>query len=63
MFINKITKILTHRLFVTFNYQLTTLDMKVEKRDKVMSHERPVTDAVYNPSTNQVSLSKTEIVY
>ena len=56
-------KILTHRLFVTFNYQLTTLDMKVEKRDKVMSHERPVTDAVYNPSTNQVSLSKTEIVY
>ncbi|XP_076812547.1 cilia- and flagella-associated protein 337-like [Clavelina lepadiformis] len=43
-----------NRLFVTFNYQLTLLEMKIEIRDRVMSHERPVTCAIYNSLYNQV---------
>lgn len=43
-----------NRLFVTFNYQLTMLEMKIEIRDRVMSHERPVTAALYNTLYNQV---------
>lgn len=43
-----------NRLFVTFNYQLTMLEMKIEIRDRVMSHERSVTAALYNSLYNQV---------
>ncbi|XP_039249520.2 cilia- and flagella-associated protein 337-like [Styela clava] len=43
-----------NRLFVTFNYQLTMLEMKIEIRDRVMTHERPVTAAIYNNLYNQV---------
>lgn len=43
-----------NRLFVTFNYQLTMLEMKIEIRDRTMSHERPVTSAIYNNLYNQV---------
>nr|XP_018668447.1 WD repeat-containing protein 49-like [Ciona intestinalis] len=43
-----------NRLFVTFNYLLTLLEMKIEIRDRVMSHERPVTCAIYNSLYNQV---------
>jgi len=30
------------------------MEMKIEARDRVMSHERPVTCAIYNPAYNQV---------
>ena len=43
-----------NRLFLTFNYQLTALDMKTEVKDRVMSHEKPVVAAVYNSIYNQV---------
>lgn len=43
-----------NRLFLTFNYQLTALDMKTEVKDRVMSHEKPVVAAVYNSVYNQV---------
>ncbi|GFO26515.1 WD repeat-containing protein 49 [Plakobranchus ocellatus] len=43
-----------NRLFLTFNYQLTALDMKTEVKDRVMSHEKPVVAAVYNTVYNQV---------
>ena len=43
-----------NRLFITFNYQLTALDMKVEIKDRIMSHEKPVVAALYNTVYNQV---------
>ena len=42
------------RLFVTFNYQMTMIEMKVDAKNRVMSHERPVTCAIYNSLYNQV---------
>ncbi|XP_048251647.1 WD repeat-containing protein 49-like isoform X1 [Haliotis rufescens] len=42
------------RLFITFNYQLTAMDMKVEIRDRIMSHEKPIVAALYNNTYNQV---------
>ena len=47
-----------NRLFVTFNYQLTVLEMKPELRDRIMSHEKPVVAAIYNQVYNQVSFIK-----
>ncbi|XP_041356070.1 WD repeat-containing protein 49-like [Gigantopelta aegis] len=43
-----------NRLFITFNYQLTALDMKVEIKDRIMSHEKPIVTALYNTVYNQV---------
>ena len=45
-----------NKLFMTFNYQITTMSMKAENREKVFSHEKPVTAALYNSTYNQVSL-------
>ncbi|XP_077981287.1 cilia- and flagella-associated protein 337-like isoform X2 [Glandiceps talaboti] len=42
------------RLFTTFNYQLTVLEMKAEVKDRVMSHEKPVTSVVYSHTYNHV---------
>ncbi|XP_074661966.1 cilia- and flagella-associated protein 337-like isoform X2 [Tubulanus polymorphus] len=43
-----------NRLFITFNNQLTCLEMKTEVRDRVLSHEKPVVAALYNSTYNQV---------
>ncbi|XP_064645218.1 WD repeat-containing protein 49-like isoform X2 [Lineus longissimus] len=43
-----------NRLFITFNYQLTVMEMKPEVTDRVMSHEKPVVSALYNSTYNQV---------
>ncbi|KAK7491119.1 hypothetical protein BaRGS_00017683, partial [Batillaria attramentaria] len=43
-----------NRLFITFNYQITVLDMKTEVKDRIMSHEKPVVTALYNTVYNQV---------
>ncbi|KAL5020149.1 hypothetical protein ScPMuIL_003041 [Solemya velum] len=55
-----------NRLFITFNYQLTVMDMKVEIKDRIMSHEKPVVAALYNSVYNQavsVCQSGTVIVW
>ena len=44
-----------NRLFITFNYQLTAMDMKTELKDRIMSHEKPVVACLYNSVYNQVS--------
>ena len=44
-----------NRLFVTFNYQLTLLEMKTEIKDRIMTHDKPVVAAMYNSLYNQVS--------
>ena len=44
-----------NKLFITFNYQLTFLEMKPEVKDRIMSHEKPVVAAIYNHVYNQVS--------
>ncbi|XP_064596054.1 WD repeat-containing protein 49-like isoform X2 [Liolophura sinensis] len=43
-----------NRLFITFNYQLTVLEMKAEIKDRTLSHEKPVIGAIYNSVYNQV---------
>ncbi|XP_060554544.1 WD repeat-containing protein 49-like, partial [Ruditapes philippinarum] len=43
-----------NRLFISFNYQLTLMEMKAEIRDRIMSHEKPVVAAIYNSVYNQV---------
>ncbi|XP_076439227.1 cilia- and flagella-associated protein 337-like isoform X1 [Babylonia areolata] len=43
-----------NRLFITFNYQITVLDMKTEVKDRIMSHEKPVVASLYNTVYNQV---------
>ena len=42
------------RLFSSFNNQMTLLSMKAEVKDKIISHEHPVTDSIYNKNFNQV---------
>nr|XP_006816071.1 PREDICTED: WD repeat-containing protein 49-like [Saccoglossus kowalevskii] len=42
------------RLFITFNYQLTLLEMKPEVKDRVLSHDKPVTAVVYSNTYNHV---------
>ena len=42
------------RLFLTFNYQLTVLEMKPEIKNRIMSHDKPVVAALYNSTFNQV---------
>ena len=49
-----------NKLFITFNYQLTVIEMKPEIKDRVMSHDKPVVAAVYNSTYNQVSLDDIE---
>ena len=45
----------THnKLFITFNYQLTVLEMKTELRGRTTSHDKPVVCATYIPVYNQV---------
>ena len=46
-----------NRLFITFNYQLTVLEMKQEIKDRIMTHDKPVVAALYNSTYNQVRLS------
>ena len=43
-----------NRLFITFNYQLTVLEMKQEIKDRIMTHDKPVVAALYNSTSNQV---------
>ncbi|KAJ8313468.1 hypothetical protein KUTeg_008979, partial [Tegillarca granosa] len=43
-----------NRLLITFNYQLCYMEMKLEIRDRVMSHDKPVLAAIYNQTFNQV---------
>ena len=43
-----------NKMLITFNYMLTLMEMKVEMRDKIMSHEKPVISALYNSVYNQV---------
>ncbi|CAL1538101.1 unnamed protein product [Lymnaea stagnalis] len=43
-----------NRLFITFSYQITLMEMKTEIKDRVVSHERPVVTAIYNSLYNQV---------
>jgi len=43
-----------NRLLITFNYQLTLMEMKAEIRDRIMSHDKPVIAALYNSTYNQV---------
>ncbi|XP_053387026.1 WD repeat-containing protein 49-like isoform X3 [Mercenaria mercenaria] len=43
-----------NRLFISFNYQLTLMEMKAEIKDRIMSHEKPVVAALYNSVYNQV---------
>ncbi|XP_021372289.1 WD repeat-containing protein 49-like isoform X5 [Mizuhopecten yessoensis] len=43
-----------NRLLITFNYQLTMMEMKAEIRDRIMSHDKPVISAIYNTTYNQV---------
>ena len=42
------------KLFCSFNNQLTVLSMKAEIKDRVISHEHAVTDAIYSKNFNQV---------
>lgn len=42
------------KLFTAFNQQLTLMVMKPEVKDRIMSHEHPVTAAIYNSKFNQV---------
>ena len=46
-----------NRLFISFNYQLTLMEMKAEIRDRIMSHEKPVVAALYNKVYNQVQIT------
>ena len=43
-----------NRLFITFNYQLTAMEMKLEVKDRIMSHEKPVVATLYNSVYNQM---------
>ncbi|XP_071788999.1 cilia- and flagella-associated protein 337-like isoform X2 [Asterias amurensis] len=43
-----------NRLFMAFNYQLTLLEMKKEVKDRVLSHDKPVTCAIYSSTFSQV---------
>ncbi|XP_025081449.1 WD repeat-containing protein 49-like isoform X2 [Pomacea canaliculata] len=43
-----------NRLFITFNYQITVLDMKIEVKDRIMSHEKPIIAVLYNTVYNQL---------
>ncbi|XP_022090760.1 WD repeat-containing protein 49-like isoform X1 [Acanthaster planci] len=43
-----------NRLFMTFNYQMTLLEMKKEVKDRVLSHEKPIACAIYSSTFNQV---------
>ncbi|XP_063297758.1 WD repeat-containing protein 49 [Pelobates fuscus] len=47
------------RLFLSFNNQLTVLEMKKESAKKVVSHEKPVTCVLYNSAFKQVISSDT----
>ena len=51
-----------NKLFITFNYQLTVLEMKPEIKDRIMSHEKPVVSAHYNSMYNQVKAWITAIL-
>jgi len=42
------------RLFLTFNSELTVLEMKHEIKDRVMSHSKPVVGVLYNRTYGQV---------
>lgn len=43
-----------NRLFITFNNQITSMDLKLEIYDQILSHERPITSIIYNKKYNQV---------
>ncbi|XP_013414484.2 WD repeat-containing protein 49-like [Lingula anatina] len=43
-----------NRLFITFNYQLTLMEMKAEVKNRILSHEKPICSVIYNSLYNQV---------
>ena len=43
-----------NRLFISFNYQLTYLEMKAEVKDHVRSHDSPVVATLYSRAYNQI---------
>ena len=43
-----------NRLFITFNYQLTVMEMKAELKGRVTTYDKPVAAAIYNNTYNQV---------
>ncbi|PIK52460.1 putative WD repeat-containing protein on Y chromosome [Apostichopus japonicus] len=43
-----------NRLFVSFNNQLTMMEMKPEVKGRILSHEKPVTCVLYNSAFDQV---------
>uniref|UniRef100_A0A8C5PKC0 WD repeat domain 49 n=1 Tax=Leptobrachium leishanense TaxID=445787 RepID=A0A8C5PKC0_9ANUR len=47
------------RLFLTFNNQITILEMKKETGKKVVSHDKPVTCVLYNSTFKQLISSDT----
>ena len=46
-----------NKLFISFNYQLTYMEIKPEVKDRIMTHDKPVVAAVYNDTYNQVCSS------
>lgn len=51
-----------NKIFITFNYQITTMSVKAENKDKVFTHDKPVTAALYNSTYNQVRFLFTTLV-
>ena len=45
-----------NKLFITFNYQLTYMEIKPEVKDRIMTHDKPVVGAIYNDMYNQVRI-------
>lgn len=43
-----------NKLFMSFNYMLTSMSMKADNSDRIITHEKPVTAALYNWLYNQV---------
>lgn len=52
-----------NKMLITFNYQITLMEMKTENRDKIMSHDKPVTAAIYNSVFNQVSYLNHDTIF
>lgn len=51
-----------NKLFISFNYLLTTMSMKADNNDRVFTHEKPVTAALYNWTYNQVCTFLTNLI-
>lgn len=44
-----------NKMLITFNYQITLMEMKTENRDKIMLYDKSVIAVIYNFVFNQVS--------